>query len=106
MESLVLSFVAALVGGGDSPGNPGLNPGKIYIIVPRTRAYLADLMARAFEGRKDVEIIVDRRSGDRRTRRQPVPVERRRGERRRFKEEVIEVVIGTSGRPGGAEGPA
>jgi hypothetical protein len=92
MESLMMSFVTPLSNPGDSD-NPG-NPGRVCIIVPRVRAYLADLLAKAFERREDVEIIVDRRYGERRTRKVAVTVERRWTERRRSKEEVIEVVIG------------
>ena len=98
MESFVMSFVTTLTtaaqseGPVHSEGNPG-NPGKVYIILPRPRAYLEGLMAKAFEGHEDVAIVVDRRYGERRTRQQPVAVERRRMERRRSKEEVIEVVI-------------
>lgn len=89
-ESLAMSFVVALT----AAEHPGDDPAKVFIIVPQPRAYLADLLAKSFEARKDVEIIVDRRYGERRTRRQPVAVERRRAERRRPKEEVIQVVIG------------
>lgn len=73
------------------------NPGKVFIIVPRHRAYLADLLVKAFEARQDVEIVVDRRYGERRTRSQATAVERRRGPRRRPKDEVIEVVVGRFG---------
>lgn len=75
------------------------NPGKVRIIVPRARAYLADLIAKAFESREDVEIIVDRRYGERRTRNVAVAVQRRWKERRRPKEEVIEVVVGKTTEP-------
>lgn len=96
MDSLSMSFVTPL-------GNPGHaeNPGAVHIIVPRARAYLAELIAEAFEGREDVEIIVDKRHGERRTRNVAVAVERRRAERRRPKEEVIEVVFGRTTKPEG-----
>ena len=96
-----MHFVSALTGSGSASGDPR----KVYIIVPRARAYLADLLAKAVEGRKDVEVIVDRRRRDRRTEEQPVPVERRRMERRQPKEELVEVVLGrislSGGRPEG-----
>lgn len=92
-----MAFVAPLSNRGHSE-----NPGKVCIIVPRARAYLADLLVKAFEGRDDVEIIVDRRQGERRTRKVAVAVERRWAERRRTKEEVIEVVVGKATEP---EGP-
>lgn len=97
MDSLIMSLVAPV----SNPGHSE-NPGKVCIIVPRTRAYLADLLVKAFEGREDVEIIVDKRYGERRTRKVIVAVERRWAERRRTKEEVIEVVIGRTTEP---EGP-
>lgn len=102
MEPLVMSFVAALIGAGSSEGNPA----KVFIIVPRPRAYLADLLAKAFEGREDVEVIVDRRHAERRTQKRPVAVERRRDQRRRPKEEAIEVVVGTGQPEKRDEGPA
>jgi len=103
MDSLVMRFVRAISGGENSPGD---SP-KLYIIIPRPHAYLADLLAKAFEGRKDVEIIADRRHGERRIQQQPAVVERRRADRRKPKEEVIEVVIGVGDRPKGSpEGPA
>ena len=96
-----MHFVSALTGAGNAPGDPR----KVYIIVPRSRAYLADLLAKAVEGREDVEVIVDRRRRDRRTQQQPVAQERRRTERRQPKEELVEVVLGrislSGGRPEG-----
>ncbi len=91
MEPLVFSFVSALTGPEYSDGDDR----KIHVIVPRSHAYLADLLARAFERREDVEVIVDRRQGERRGEQRPVAVERRREERRRRKEAVIEVVVDT-----------
>ncbi len=51
------------------------------------------MSGRACEGQEDIRVLVDRRSGERRTSRQPVGLERRRAERRRSKAEVVEVVI-------------
>lgn len=99
MDSLSMSFVAPV----GNPGHPE-NPGKVRIIVPRARAYLADLLVKAFEGREDVEIIVERRQGERRTQKVPVAFERRWAERRRPKEEVIEVVVGRTTEPQGPRG--
>jgi hypothetical protein len=89
------------------PGDASDNPRRVSIIVPQGRANLAELVAKAFEGREDVTIMVDRRRRERRTRHQPVAVDRRRAERRRPKAEVFEVVIESVNRPGKArEGPA
>jgi len=103
MEPLVMRFVSAFPGAGHSPGDLR----RVHIVVPRSRAYLADLLAKAFEGREGVEIIVDRRSRDRRMQQLPVGAERRRAQRRRSQEEMIEVVIGTGTKlEGSPEGPA
>ncbi len=93
MGTLVISFVSAVTGAGYSEGDDA----KITIVVPRSHAYLADLLARAFEGREDIEVVVDRRRGDRRAQQRPVSVDRRRKDRRRRKEEVVEVVVGRPG---------
>lgn len=89
MESVISSLVSGL--GHDRPVDG--NPGKVHIIVPQARAYLATLLAEAFQGRKDVEVIVDRRHGERRTRKGSAAMERRWAERRQVKQNVIEVVI-------------
>ena len=103
METLVMSFVTPLI----DAEHPDGNPGEVYIIVPRPRAYLTDLLRKAFEGREDVKILVDRRYGERRAQQRPVATERRQRTRRRGKEEVIEVVIGKVRPLGGPqEGPA
>src|SRR2546422_9866597 len=96
MEPLVMLFVSALTGGENSPGDPR----KVHIIVPRPRAYLADLLAKALEGREDVEVIVDRRQRDRRTQQKAVVTERRRMERRGRKEKALRKCSGGAGRPG------
>src|SRR2546428_9868455 len=68
MEPLVMFLVSALTGGENSPGDPH----KVHIVVPRSHAYLADLLAKEFHGRGDVQVILDRRRGDRRVERPPV----------------------------------
>lgn len=71
--------------------------GMMYISIRRPYAFLEERLRRAFEGEENVKVIVDRRSTKRRTRQQPVAVERRRADRRRPKEEIGEVVIGLRG---------
>ncbi len=66
---------------------------NMFIVVRRPYTYLQEELRQAFEGQGDVHIIVDRRSGERRTGPEPVTVERRQAERRRAKEEIVEVVI-------------
>ena len=91
MNTLVMSFVAPPADAQHSDSDPA----KVIIVVPRARAYLADLLIKAFEGRQDVEIVVERRHGERRTQWQSVEMERRGGsERRRRKVEIIQVVVG------------
>ena len=41
----------------------------------------------------DVKVVVDKRSGERRRIKQSIPLERRRADRRKLKEELVEVVI-------------
>lgn len=67
--------------------------GMTYIVIRRSYAYLEDEVRRVFAGREDIKIVVDRRSGERRATQQPVRVERRRTDRRRAKEELVEVLI-------------
>ena len=50
-------------------GNPGPGPGRgtMYLIIRPAHAYLEETLRQAFEGQENVKIIVDRRSGERRT---------------------------------------
>src|SRR2546428_11636586 len=97
MESLVMRFVRAITGGENSPGD---SP-KLYIIIPRPHAYLADLLVKAFEGRQDVEIIADRRRGERRMQQKPPAVARRCADRREPKYPEIQAVRWGGGPPDG-----
>jgi len=69
------------------------NPARMRLIVRRPYAHLEDRLRRAFEGRDDVEVISDRRRGERRRGDRPAEEERRRAERRAPKEEILEIVI-------------
>ena len=64
-----------------------------YIVIRRPYAHLEDEVRRVFAGREDVKVVVDRRSGERRATQQSVSVERRRADRRRAKEELVEVLV-------------
>ncbi len=76
-----------------TPGFDG-DPGRMVIIIRRPYAYLESQLRAAFEGQEDVQVIVDRRTRERRTMHQPVEVERRRrAEARTPKEEILKVVI-------------
>src|SRR5207245_3658862 len=78
---------------------PGERGGMTYIVIRRPYAHLEDEVRRVFAGREDVKVIVDRRSGERRATQQPVKVDQRRADRRRAREEVVEVLI-VEGRAG------
>ncbi len=67
--------------------------GKMLIIMRQPYAYLEAELRAAFEGQEDVQVIVDRRTRDRRTMQQPFEQERRRAKVRRPKEEILGVVI-------------
>jgi hypothetical protein len=64
------------------------------IIIRQPYAHLLKEINRTFKGKKDVTVIVERRDRQRRKSMQPVKFEeRRRGDRRRSKEQLLEVVL-------------
>jgi len=69
------------------------NPARMLLIVRRPYAHLEGQLRRAFEGRADIEVVPDRRRGERRMIDRGAPAERRRAGRRTSKEEILEVVI-------------
>ena len=75
--------------------NPGHGPGggTMYLIIRPAHAYLEETLRRAFEGQENVKIIVDRRSGERRTTNRAVASDRRQADRRRAKEQLVEVIV-------------
>ncbi len=74
---------------------PGVNEarGRMVIIILQPYAYLEAELRSAFEGQEYVEVIVDRRTRERRTMQQPVEQDRRRAKVRRPKEGILGVVI-------------
>ena len=61
-----------------------MSPPRLLFVIAAGRADLADLLRRQFADVADsVEIIADRRLGDRRHQDMPVPSDRRVGRRRR-----------------------
>ena|SRR2546422_2930169 len=86
----VPTFVLSILG---VMGRVGVNPARMRLIVRRPYAHLEQRLRRAFEGRDDVEVVTDRRRGERRMGDRQVPLERRRADRRTPKEEILEVVI-------------
>ncbi len=75
--------------------SPEEEAGITTIVVQRPFAHLEKELRDAFKGQKEVNVILDRRYGERRKRRQAVEIERRQAEQRRHKEELLEVVIST-----------
>ena len=69
--------------------------GTMTIVVQQPYAHLERELRSAFKGQKDVKVILDRRHGERRKRRQAVGGERRKSDRRYQKEEMVEVVVST-----------
>lgn len=67
--------------------------GQMNIIVQRPYDILINELKSVFKGQEDVIIRVDRRNGERRTKKKPVPSERRRADRRSAKEILVEAVI-------------
>jgi hypothetical protein len=67
--------------------------GEMLIVVRRPFASLLDELLKTFHGQKDVQIILERRTGERRTKRDPFPSDRRKGDRRESKPELLEVIF-------------
>lgn len=63
------------------------------IIIRQPYTHLLKEMCRTFGGTDDVMITVDRRSDQRRKKKQGVKTERRRSDRRRPKQELVEVTL-------------
>jgi hypothetical protein len=74
-----------------SPSEPGA--GMMSIIIRRRYALLEKMLCSTFEGQEDVKVTVDKRYGERRTRTQLVELERRHADRRRPKEDFVEVSL-------------
>ena len=73
----------------------GKEAGKMSIIVLRPYHYLLTEIQRVFKGQEDVEVKVDSRYGERRTKKESFSHERRKADRRSTKETLVEVVIST-----------
>ena len=54
-----------------------------YVIISRYCAHMQRELATAVQGRKDIQVILDRRYGERRVDREPAAADRRRTDRRR-----------------------
>ena len=72
---------------------PAQADGGMSIIIQRPYAFLEKELRSAFKGQKDVKVIVNERYGERREKTQFTTTERRRTDRRRPKEELVEVLL-------------
>jgi len=68
-------------------------PGRMVVVVRREYSYLLEELKPTFDGQGDVDVIIDRRAGDRRRRHESMFPDRRKSDRRRSKEDIVEVVI-------------
>jgi len=75
----------------NSPHEKGA--GMMSIIIRRRYAYLEKELCSTFEGQEDVKVTVDKRYGERRARTQPIQLDCRHADRRRPKEELVEVSL-------------
>ena len=74
---------------------PEESSGMMTVVVMRPYARLEKELRSAFKGQEDVKVILDKRYGERRKRLQDIAVEHRKDDRRRPKEELVEVAIST-----------
>jgi len=63
------------------------------IIIRQPYAFLEKELRSVFKGQEDVTVIIDRRYAQRRKAIQPVELERRCFDRRRSKEQLLEVLV-------------
>jgi len=77
------------------PLSSGESEIKSTIVIQQPYAHLEKELRTVFKGQDDVKIILDRRYGERRMRRQTVGAERRNADRRYPKEELAELIIST-----------
>ena len=66
---------------------------RMCIVVQRPYAYLETELHQSFAGEADVQVTVDRRHGERRTRVEAVSLNRRRADRRQLVEAIVDVVL-------------
>jgi hypothetical protein len=87
----MLSFVLSIA----RPGAQGEaeEPEKMLIIVRKRYDHFLKDLNEAFSGQQGVRILVDRRRGQRRKVERPVSLERRKADRRKHKEELLEVIL-------------
>ncbi len=69
--------------------------GIMTIVIKQPYAHLEKELQSAFKEQEDVNVILDRRYGERRKKERAVAIERRKAGRRRPNKELVEVVIST-----------
>ncbi len=69
--------------------------GIMSIIIRKPYAHLEEELIKTFKGQKDVQVIVDKRYGERRNTQQDIEIERRHDNRRQPNEEIVDVVLST-----------
>ncbi len=74
---------------------PEESAGMMTIVIQRPYARLEKELRSAFKGEEDVKVILDKRYGERRKILQDIAVEHRKDNRRRPKEELVEIAIST-----------
>ncbi len=74
---------------------PEESAGMMTVVIMRPYARLEKELRSFFKGQEDVKVISDKRYGERRKRLQAVTKECRKDDRRRPKEELVEVAIST-----------
>jgi hypothetical protein len=89
MPSLPVFLVRILRAAARSEGTPP----SMCIVIRRPYAELEQEILRAFEGQDDVQIVLDRRRGERRRQPEAVDVDRRRQDRRKPVDEIVEVTF-------------
>ena len=72
---------------------PQKSPGRIIIVIKKPYSQLQEELDEIFKWQSEVDVIVDRRYGDRRVSAEPVRLERRKADRRSLKEKMVDVVI-------------
>jgi hypothetical protein len=68
-------------------------PREMLIVIQRPYSHLREELVTTFKGQSEVNVIVDRRRGDRRVKAEPFQIEQRRADRRSLKEKMVEVLI-------------
>jgi hypothetical protein len=87
MDSLSRFLITILM----APAGPAEERERMCIVVRRPYAHLERELRRTFENHRDVTVVVDRRHRERRAPEHSRSDDRRRGDRRRSAEHIVEV---------------